>query len=196
MRKKLIFGLPVLLFTGTLFASVSLAADKYYVTATEVFDPFGYEGDPVGFFVSPGTVKCPGHEPVLDPEQPPCPMGSRTHMRSAVIVTRVLSDDPRVQGFMMVELNANWDANFEGPIWGTFSLMLDEGGIWVGTWQGLREFDGGQYAAELHVSGNGFGGLVDSMKMSATDLITGIYPMPIAYEGVIEGRILDPKAGK
>ena len=196
MRKKLTFGLPLLLFAGTLFASVGLAADKYYVTATEIFDPNGIFGPEIGYFLEPGTVKCPGHVPVMDEEQPPCPIGSRTHIRDAVIVTRVFSDDPRVAGMMMVEMNANWDANFQGPIWGTFSILLDSEGIWVGTWQGLRVFENGEWAAELHVSGNGFGGLVDGMKMTAEDRIAGIFPMPIAYEGVIEGRILDPKAGK
>ena len=195
MRKNLLFGLPVALFMGMLFTSVGLAAEKYDVTATEVFDPFGYMGDPVGGFIEPGTVKCPGHVPVMDPMLPPCPIGSRTHIRDAVIATRVFSDDPRVAGLMFVEMNANWDANFEGPIWGTFSLMLDSEGIWVGTWQAVRVFDGVQYSAELHVIGKGFGGLVDGMQLIAEDRIAGIYPMPIAYEGAIEGRILDPKAG-
>ena len=156
----------------------------------------GMFGPEVGAFLEPGTVKCPGYEPVMDPEQPPCPIGSRTHIRDAVIVTRVFSDDPRIAGWMTVELNANWDADFQGPIWGTFSLLLDSDGTWVGTYQGLRAFENGEWVAELHVSGKGLGGLVDGMKMTAEDRISAIFPMPIAYEGEIEGRILDPKAEK
>ena len=195
MRKELKICLPVLFFMGVLIAPTGFAAEKYNVTAVEVFDPFGImTGDFIGEFKSEGTVKCPGHEPVLDPMLPPCPAGSRTHIRNAVIETRVDSADERVAGWMTVQLNANWNASFEGPLHGTFTILLDAGGSWAGTYEGQRTFDStlGVWKGTLHVRGKGFGGLVDGMKMMAEDQLESIFPMPIAYTGDIKGRIIDP----
>ena len=195
MRRALTICLTILVCMGVLIAPAGFAAEKYNVTAVEVFDPFGIiTGDFIGRFVSEGTVKCPGHEPVLDPNLPPCPESSRTHIRNAVIETRVNSADERVAGWMTVQLNANWNASFEGPLHGTFTILLDEGGSWAGTYEGRRTFDSaaGVWKGTLHVRGTGFGGLVDGMKMMAEDQLESMFPMPIAYTGEIEGRILDP----
>jgi hypothetical protein len=195
MRKELKNGLLILFFMGVLIAPTGFAAEKYDVTAVEVFDPLGIiTGDFIGRFVSEGTVNCPGHEPVLNPNLPPCPAGSRTHIRTAVIETRVDSADERVAGLMTVQLNANWNANFEGPLYGTFTILLDAGGSWAGTYEGKRTFDSTLWVwkGTLHVRGTGFGGLVDGMKMMAEDELESIFPMPIAYIGNIEGRIIDP----
>jgi len=195
MRKELKSGLYVLFFVGVLFAPTGFAAEKYEVTAVEIFDPWGImTGDYIGRFVEDGTVNCPGHELVQIPGLPPCPAGSRTHIRNAVIETRVDSEDERVAGMMMVQLNANWNANFEGPLHGTFTILLDAGGSWAGTYEGQRTFDitTGVWRGTLHVSGKGFGGLVDGMKMKAEDQLESAFPMPIAYTGQIRGRIIDP----
>jgi hypothetical protein len=96
---------------------------------------------------------------------------------------------------MTVQLNANWNANFEGPLYGTFTIHLDVGGSWAGTYEGQRIFDStaGIWKGTLHVRGSGFGGEVDGMKMMAEDQLESIFPMPIAYIGEITGRILDPR---
>jgi hypothetical protein len=196
MRKQLRVSLPVLFFVGVLIAPAGFAAEKYDVSADEIFDPFGImTGEIVGRFVAEGTVNCPGHEPVLNPMLPPCPEGSRTHIRNSVIETRVESDDERVAGTMTVQLNANWNAGFEGPLYGTFTIQLDAGGSWAGTYEGQRVFDSttGSWKGMLHVRGIGFGGEVDGMKMKAIDKLESIFPMPIAYTGEITGSILDPK---
>ena len=195
MRKVLTFGLPVLLCMGALIAPTGFAAEKYDVEAVETFDPFGIlTGSYIGRFVEEGTVKCPGHEPVGNPNLPPCPEGSRTHIRAGVIETRVDSADDRVAGTMTVQLNANWNANFEGPLYGTFTILLDAGGAWAGTYEGQRTFDStlGVWKGTLHVNGIGFGGQVDGMKMMAEDELESLFPMPIAYIGEITGRIIDP----
>jgi hypothetical protein len=94
MRNQHRVSLPVLFFIGVLIAPAGFAADKYDVSADEIFDPFGImTGETIGEFVAEGTVNCPGHEPVLNPALPPCPEGSRTHIRNGVIETRVESDD-------------------------------------------------------------------------------------------------------
>lgn len=192
MCKRLILGLPVILAAGLLLAPAGFAADKSEFTADEVYDPFGYMGEPVGYFVSPGTVNCPGHVPIGDPNLPPCPADSRTHIRSGVLISRVNSEDARVAGWMTVELNANWDIYFAGPIWGTFSLVLDSGGSWAGTWQGEREFNGSYWTGTLNVRGKGIGGSVDGMIMMADDYLQSYIPMPVAYVGVIEGVVIEP----
>jgi hypothetical protein len=194
MRKVLTFFLTILFCVGALIAPTGFAAEKSDVTASEIFNPADIlPGVPVvGQFVYPGTAKCPGYEPTGNPEQP-CPAGSRTHLRNTVIISQVYSLDPRVTGSMTIELNANWDADFEGPLWGTFSFAVDSGGIWVGTWQGLRErVAEDQWTGTLHVIGKGYGGIVDGMKLMAEDRIVSFTPAPIAYLGDIEGRIVDP----
>ena len=192
------YCMPILLLVSALTAPTSFAADKIYYTAIETFDPLGLLGPPVGEVLAPPTVKCPGHEPTGNPEQP-CPVGSRTHTRNFVIVSRVDASDPILSGMMTVVLNGNMDANAEGPVWGTFIIALDSGGTWEGTWQGLRVLvipedpeEDPYWTATLNVQGKGYGGMVDGMKMMATDDIFTPTPVPIAYTGFIEGRVIDP----
>ena len=59
MRKELTFFLSILLAMGALIAPTAFAAEKSYFEANETFDPFGYYGTPVGYYLSFGTVKCP-----------------------------------------------------------------------------------------------------------------------------------------
>jgi hypothetical protein len=192
--RSLVIILFVLFFVGsTTLVSPTSASNKSTVSATERFDPFGLLGPPVGEILSPGTVRCPGHEPTGDPLQP-CPPGSRTHIRGFKIISRVDSSDPRLSGNMMVEINANWDADFTGPVWGTFSLALDAGGTWDGTFAGRRVKEGDHWILPLHVSGQGTGGIVDGMHLMVVDRIFIPTPVPIAYIGTIEGRIVDPHA--
>ena len=194
MKKMLVIGLSTVLLLGAMMAPTSFAAEKSDVTASEIFNPLDIlPGVPVaGEFVYPGTAKCPGYEPTGNPEQP-CPAGSRTHLRDTVIISQVISMDARMTGMMTIELNANWDADFAGPLWGTFSLAVDSGGTWIGTWQGLRErVAEDQWEGTLHVIGKGYGGIVDGMKVMAEDQIVSFTAAPIAYIGIIEGRIVDP----
>jgi len=194
MRKLLQFCLPMLFVLGVLIPAASFAADKSEITGTELFNPLGLPGFPapqIGEFLSMPTVACPGHKPTGDPMQP-CPEGSRTHLRSGLIVSRVESDDARVTGWMTVEFNANLDAEFEGPSWGTFSLAVDSGGTWEGTWQGLRVAEDVGWTAPLNVRGRGYGGVVDGMTLMAVDQLFIPTPLPVAYIGTIEGRIIDP----
>jgi len=192
MLKKIAICLPIFLFLGAVIAPASFAADKFDAVSMETFDPFNIlGGGTIGYFVSLPTVTCPGHEPTGNPEQP-CPAGSRTHIRNAVWVSRVDSPDPNVSGWMTVEMNSNGDANYSGPVWGTFSIALDSGGTWEGTWQGLRLAEGEYWTATLNVQGKGFGGEVDGMKMMATDEIVSYTAVNLAYFGSIHARIVDP----
>ena len=197
MRKGLTCFLSALLCAGPLFAPTSFAADKFEIAASETFDPFGVfstEIPPVtvGEFLMFPTVKCPGHEPTGDPMLP-CPEGSRQHSRDGVWISRVQSTDSALSGWMTVVLNANLDAGGAGPVWGTFSIALDAGGTWEGTYQGLRVTEDGYWTATLHAVGKGYGGAVEGMKMMIEDEIWTPFTPPIAYFGTITGRIVDPK---
>lgn len=197
MRKKLMFCLPVLMFAGALIGPASFAADKSEVTGAELFNPLplllpGFPPEPIGQFLAMPTIMCPGHTPTSDLMQP-CPEGSRTHFRDGLVLAQIIADDPRMTGWMTVELNANFDAGFEGPCWGTFSIDIDDDeGTWEGTWQGLRVAEDGYWVATLNVQGRGFGGAVDGLKLMGEDQLLLVTPMPLAYTSVFQGRIIDP----
>ena len=195
MRKIPLFCLTLLFVVGVLILPASFAAEKSEITGTELFNPLPLTGFPapqIGQFLSMPTIMCPGYEPTGDPMQP-CPVGSRTHFRNGVVVSRINSDDARVAGWMTVVFNANLDANFEGPAWGTFSIDVDDTeGTWEGTWQGLRVAEDEIWTAALKVQGKGFGGIVDGLKLMAEDQLLVPTPLPLAYTGTIEGRIIDP----
>lgn len=195
MRKILILCLSTLLFLGAGIVPASFAAEKSEFAATDLFNPLPLPGFPapqVGEILAPPTIMCPGYEPTGDPAQP-CPVGSRTHTRNGLIVSRLISDDPRVTGWLTVELNGNLDAYLEGPSWGKFRLDLDDGnGIWEGNWTGYRVAEDGNWVGTINGHARGYGGIVDRMKMMAEEQIILVTPLPIAYIGTWTGRIIDP----
>lgn len=192
MRKLLAFFFSSLLFAGAVFSPASFADEPELFVASETYDPFNILGNgAIGDLVYPPTVTCPGHEPTTDPLQP-CPVGSRTHNRNGVWISRVESAYPNMSGMMTVVMNSNLNAGFEGPCWGTYSIALNGGGFWEGTWQGVRVAEDGFWTATLHIQATGIGGLVDGMKLVAEDQITSFGPLNLAYFGFIHGRIIDP----
>ena len=196
MRRAFAFIAPILLCVGGLFAPPGIAAEKSEFTATDLFNPLPLPGFPapqIGELLAPPVIKCPGYEPTGDPSQP-CPVGSRTHSRDGLVVSRLISDDPRVTGWLTVELNSNLDAYLEGPSWGKFRLDLDGGqGVWEGTWTGYRVAEDGYWVGTINGRAQGYGGIVDGMKMMAEEQIILVTPMPIAYIGTWTGRIIDPR---
>lgn len=79
--------------------------------------------------------------------------GGNIHIRGLVEVFREDAPDPRNVGYNTVVVNANWRPDWTGPIWGTFRLETDEGGLWEGTWAGMMTEAGSWYQAV----GNGYG---------------------------------------
>jgi hypothetical protein len=75
------------------------------------------------------------------------------HIRGMQQIARVDCPDSRQVGYNYLTINANWDANFHGPMWGTFTFISDEGGSWTGTWNGQMTENGSWYNAV----GNGQG---------------------------------------
>ena len=86
--------------------------------------------------------------------------GGKIHIRGMVQLFRETSPDPRNIGYNTVVVNANWNSDFHGPMWGTFSNATDEGGLWKGTWAGRVTENGPVY----HATGKGHG-IYAGMKM-------------------------------
>lgn len=175
-----------------------MAAVKTQTTYTDLFNPFGAPNplvpNPVGQFLDPGKVICPGHALTTDPTQP-CPEGSRIAGRGVLAKTRVESEDPAMAGWMTVELNANLAPDYAGPVWGKLSIQLDAGGAWEGTWNGIRERVPGQsiWTVDLRMVLHGTGGEIDGLQAKCTEMITALAPMPVLYKGVGTCRILSPQ---
>ncbi len=167
------------------------AAEKIILTATDTFDPLGLGGSVFGAFLDPGTVTCPGFEPTGIPSDP-CPAGSRINIRGFTIITRIEADTVLVTGNATIVVNANFDAFSTGPMWGTITIDVDAGGTWEGTWEGIRVMEGYAWVLPVHASFQGTGGLVDGMRYRNVDTIYSYTPVVVAYEGYIEGTIIDP----
>ena len=75
------------------------------------------------------------------------------HIRGMKQTAHSVCGDPRVTGHNSITVNANWDADFTGPMWGEFAFQSEEGGAWNGTWNGMMTADGSWYNAV----GNGSG---------------------------------------
>lgn len=75
------------------------------------------------------------------------------HIRGMQQVGRTECPDSRQVGYNTITINANWDENYHGPMWGTFVFISDEGGKWTGTWAGQMTEAGSWYNA----TGNGEG---------------------------------------
>jgi hypothetical protein len=85
-----------------------------------------------------------------------------------VILYQELSDCPQLAGMNTVTMNANWDTNYAGPIWGIAQLVMDDGGVWESTWAGKVYADG---ISEYQAVGHGVAGSVQGlhMKLSAAN---------------------------
>lgn len=86
------------------------------------------------------------------------------------------ASDPRAAGTNFVVVNANWNSSFIGPMWGTWRLVSNDGGIWEGTWEGMLT----ESAGEVHAEGDGEG--IDSGSKMWIDSVNRVW----------RGRILDP----
>jgi hypothetical protein len=90
--------------------------------------------------------QCSGTETIFKSHDPGVwtfPDGN-IHVRGMVTSYVEQSNCPEVSGINTVVMNANWDANFIGPMWGTNNLETSygDGGIWKGTWSGKLNSDG------------------------------------------------------
>ena len=133
---------------------------------------------------------------MLDPVTPVCAATGRVHFRDIAWWTCYASDDPRLTGVGMATASGNFDADYTGPVWGTWMIvpssgcdpidLIDPSVYWEGTWQGQRS----QYCAggacywigDLNLVGKGYGGTIDGIHFKGNELITTYTPLPVPWE--------------
>ncbi len=81
--------------------------------------------------------------------------GGITQIRGAGMLLRDEGDSPLVTGYDTITFNANWDADGNGPIWGTAHFVTDEGGVWEGQWTGQAKSGGFPYLVHAVLNGSG-----------------------------------------
>jgi hypothetical protein len=144
----------------------------------------------VVLFIVPGSAiakstmtSCTGTETlvdVLDPGIWTFPDG-RIHVRGMVMQYEEVSSCPQLAGINTVTMNANWDANEVGPIWGTARPETHDGGVWEVTWTGKTYADG---SSAYRAVGHGVAGSVE-----------GLHAQLYATNGEWTATILDPHGG-
>ena len=192
--KKLSLVAVAVLGAGLL---LGMTATRSQLNVTDLFNPLGLPNPmgvpPVGQLLNPPQVICPGQTPTGNPMLP-CPEGSRIIERQLRLIARIESDSPDARGWLTLEHNSNYASDYTGPAWGKFSVQLDAGGSWEGTWNGIRQKTGASlWVADLRVVGHGLGGNVDGMQLKCNEIITAVTPIPIVYKGVATCRVLDPE---
>ena len=129
--------------------------------------------------VAPGSVaakatriECTGTETLvgyLDPGTWTYP-GGNIHVRGMVNQYEERSSCDQMNGINTVTINANWDANYAGPMWGSSRLETDfgGGGVWETTWHGRTYPDG---SSSYQAVGRGVSGSVSELhlRLSATN---------------------------
>lgn len=135
-----------------------------------------------------GDIACPGGGTPSDSLFPPwCPPDSRTTIRTRVQRCVIFNtSDARISGTMTEVLNANLDAAFSGPVWGTSRIEVPGRGSWEGNAEG--EIHGPSSLSArgvLHGSGE-----FEGMKLKAEMIF-------VAGQGATwVGHILDPGGQK
>ena len=113
--------------------------------------------------------------------------GGNIHVRGMVNLYQEQATDPRVTGSNTVVMNANWNANWVGPMWGTWRLetAYGGGGVWEGHWTGETQADG---SAAYQAVGHGVSGSVKGLKV----MISAEDPADPALPTVTSGTIHEP----
>ena len=187
--KSIFLAAALMLMLPTIAAAQAVTTQ---LTASEVFDPLDLIGNgAVGAFINPGTVTCPGAQPTGDWMQP-CPPGRRMNIRGASWISRLTSSSAMLTGWFYSDGNGNYDGDATGPVWGTFRIELDAGGVWEGSWNADRSKVGDVWVMRIRCIGRGSGGDVDGMQLRFTE----VAPMPnflaIVWIGFIDAEILEP----
>jgi hypothetical protein len=92
-------------------------------------------------------------------------------------------------GEMIHYLSSTMDAAGEGPVHGSFTMTLESGGVWKGTYQGYRSIalpppvPGFIFELPLKVVAHGSGGNIDGMKLTMIDVIRAMGVPPSAWFG-------------
>jgi len=161
--------------------------------------------------VSLGRIKCPGGELAFDTVGLPFCANSNTgrlHYKDAVFWGCVTASDSRMTGIALYEIWGNWDADYTGPVGGTWKivpsevigegytcdrlgafpedLLADASEYWFGTWTGKRsyqEFGGmGFWVGEFKIVGKGYGETLEGLHFMGEEVVPTYTPFPVPYE--------------
>jgi hypothetical protein len=115
--------------------------------------------------------------------------GPNMHLRGRIHYFYDHANDPRATGLVTVIASGNFNADFIGTVWGTFTLEPDDKlGYWEGTWVGPDN------QPEIRLVGHGRGKF-KGLELRET-LVWGEEAMEncpgYIDPGYIEGYILDP----
>jgi len=111
--------------------------------------------------------------------------GDTLHGRGMVSTYEESADCPQLGGLNTVTMNANWDLNGVGPMWGSSRLVTDYngGGVWEGTWQGAI---GADVTCTYSAVSHGVSGSVRGLKSFVFANCSG---------GTFTANLLDPGGG-
>lgn len=182
---------------ASLFAGPTVAQSVFTeISGVEIFALPGVT-PPAGFPTLPppqeGIVNCQGQAAPIGNPRSPCGDGVRGQVRGRVLYAYEIA--PPLVGVSRIVSSFNFDENGEGPIWGTFEIVLAEGeGLIVGTYVGTVNVT--NLAMTLKVLGHGQSGLVDGMQLKVDDEhpFPPIVPNPenVSIVGTLSGRLLNP----
>ena len=147
-----------------------------HVTGQEFFNGF-----------AEGVVNCRGSVQPSGQFFLPCGEGIPGSIRGRRVSAIEVSSDPRVNGTEVIVVNSNFDANGEGPMWGTFELTLAAGGVVEGTYSGTANVLNS--TMQLEVIGHGRDGVADGLQYKVDD----VHDVPYGLSpGTLSIRILGP----
>jgi hypothetical protein len=123
--------------------------------------------------------------------------GPNMHLRGRIHPFHDYATDERVTGLVIVVASGNFNEDFIGTAWGTFTLVPDDpeydGGYWEGTWVGPDN------QPEIRLVGHGRGNfkgleLRETLVWDAESIANcpPVSPESFPISGYIEGYILDP----
>ena len=162
--------------TATLFAGPAAAQSTFQtINGKEFFT--GHDE---------GVVNCRGSVQPTGDFFAPCGAGVPGTIRDRLVYALVLMGDPRFNGRQVITSNVNFDANGEGPMWGTFELSLFAGGTVAGSFSGRVEL--GTVTMELDAVAHGNGGAVEGLQFKIADVHSSSPPAP----GDLLIRVLNP----
>lgn len=118
-------------------------------------------------------TECTGSETVLeylDPGVWTFPDGN-IHVRDMVTAYDEVSTCPELAGPNTAVMNANWDASYTGPMWGT-GRNETALGAWEGHWHGMITPEGCSYQAVLRGVSGEVEGLVATLTTDCSNPVS------------------------
>ncbi len=159
--------------TALVLLAVVLLTAGNILAKSEIFTKFDGNDTVLAVF-APGTIRCPGGEPISGwiGLGSPCTPGSRVHQRDGKFLYRFETSDDRLTGLMeLTSANGNydgWRVDLFGPgsgqMWGTMRVEVEGKGVWEGTWTGTRTVTENAVVITTHNVLFGTEGSVEGLK--------------------------------